>query len=88
MKSGCILALFLLPITLVIWVEKERRRRAAMPPEERKALEDEEQFGEINPDIECIYCHNKNCVRSMRTVHLREGYFTETIHPDHPILHA
>jgi len=35
-----------------------------MTPEQRKALEDEEQFGEIDEAIECIYCHKKNCVRT------------------------
>ena len=64
MKLGCLLSLLLLPITLIIWVEKERRRRTAMSPEELKALEDEEKYGTIDPDIECIYCHKKNCVRT------------------------
>ncbi len=39
-----------------------------MTPEQRKTLEDEEQFGEIDKTIECIYCHEKNCVRSSRCI--------------------
>ena len=40
------------------------RRRAALSPEKRKELEETERHGELNPTIECIYCHNKNCVRT------------------------
>jgi transcription elongation factor Elf1 len=64
MKFGCFLTLLLLPITLVIWVERERRRRAAMSPEERKARELEDQHGPIDETITCIYCKHNNCVRT------------------------
>ena len=42
-----------------------------MPADQRKALEDEEKYGEINGSLECIYCHQTNRVRT-RT-ELREG---------------
>ncbi len=64
MKNGCLLALFLLPIIILIWSKKERARRAALPPEELKELEDEERYGKINESVECIYCHKKGCVRT------------------------
>jgi len=73
MKPGCLFALILLPITILIWAKNERRRRAAMPPEQRKALKDEEQFGEINPAIECIYCHETGCVRMKVEILYEDG---------------
>jgi len=64
MKTGCLLALLLLPITIVIWAKKERARRAALPPDELKELEDEERYGKIDDSVECIYCHKMGCVRT------------------------
>jgi len=71
MNWGCLSFIILFPAGIFIWAAGERRRRAAMPPEELKNLEDEERYGEINEPVECIYCHQKNCVRTI--TELREG---------------
>jgi len=63
MKTGCLLALLLLPITILIWAKKELRRRDAMPPEKRKELEDKEAYGPIDPKLSCTFCHAEKCVR-------------------------
>lgn len=67
MNWGCLSFLILFPAGIFVWAAGEKRRRNAMPPDELKKLEDEEDYGEINPDIECIYCHSKNCVRTRST---------------------
>ena len=64
MNWGCLSFIILFPAGIFIWAAGERRRRAALPPEELKKLEDEENFGSINAELECIYCHQTNCVRT------------------------
>ncbi len=71
MNWGCLSFIFLFPAGIFIWVAGERRRRAALPPAELKKLEDEENFGFINAELECIYCHQKGSIRTK--TELREG---------------
>lgn len=63
MKFGCFLALLLLPVTMVIWTEKNRKRRAAIPPDQLKEMDDEVNYGPFDPNLQCIYCKNKGKVR-------------------------
>jgi hypothetical protein len=62
---GCLsFFLLFLPAGILIWAAGERRRRTALPPDELKKLEDEEDYGLIDENLECIFCHSKNCVRA------------------------
>lgn len=64
MNWGCLSFLILFPVGILIWARGEHRRRMSMPPEELEKLEAEEDYGPIDENLECIFCHSKNCVRT------------------------
>ena len=64
MSWGFLSFIILFPAGIFIWAAGEKRRRDAMPPEELKELEADEDYGPIDPKLECIFCHSKNCVRT------------------------
>ena len=59
MNWGCLSFLILFPIGILIWAAGEKRRRVALPPDELKKLEDEENYGPIDPKMECFLCTNE-----------------------------
>lgn len=63
MNWGCLSFLILFPAGIFIWAKGEMRRRSALPPEELKNLEADEDFGSIDPKLECVFCKHRNCVR-------------------------
>ncbi|MBM4152658.1 MAG: hypothetical protein FJ220_03935 [Kiritimatiellaceae bacterium] len=73
MNWGCLSCLILFPVGFFIWVKNEVQRRNALPPNELKELEDEERYGKIDDDLECIFCHSKQCVRAEKKIYYRGG---------------
>lgn len=64
MNWGCLSFIILFPVGIFIWARGEQRRRAALPTEELQKLEAEEDYGPIDENLECIFCHSRNCVRA------------------------
>ena len=73
MNWGCLTFLILFPVGIFIWAVGEKRRRDAMPPEELEKLEADEDYGPIDPKLECIFCHSKKCVRTRKETCYVEG---------------
>jgi hypothetical protein len=73
MNWGCLSFLILFPAGVFIWAAGERRRRAAMPLKELQKLEAEEDYGPIDENLECIFCHSKNCVRTKNEASYEDG---------------
>jgi len=73
MNWGCLSFLILFPVGILIWARGEMRRRMSMPPEELAKLEADEDYGPIDPKLECIFCHSKNCVRTQRKIYCADG---------------
>lgn len=69
MNWGCLTFLILFPAGIFIWAAGEKRRRDALPKDELQKLEDDEDYGDIDPELECIFCHSKNCVRTQKTTY-------------------
>lgn len=80
---GCLsFFLLFLPAGILIWAAGERRRRAALPPDELKKLEDEEDYGLIDENLECIFCHSKNGVRTQTLGSLIDALDPSELNPD------
>lgn len=88
MNWGCLSFLILFPAGIFIWAAGERRRRAALPPEELKKLEAEEEYGPIDPKLECVFCKHRNCVRvvSPEQPPLIADLLPLALNPDNPQL--
>lgn len=68
MNWGCLSFIILFPVGLIIWAKGEMRRRKAMPPAELEKLEAREQYGPINKNVTCPFCHAKDCIRTRKTI--------------------
>ena len=67
MDYGCIVALIMIPIGLVlgiIQVVSENRKLARMSPAERAEHDAEHNFGPINSNLFCPHCQTKGHVRT------------------------
>jgi hypothetical protein len=82
MNWGCLTFLILFPAGIFIWAAGEMRRRKALPPEELKELEADEKYGAIDPELECIFCHSKNCVRAQTIESLNDIFNAGEPSPD------